>query len=68
MTALEAAFAADRSTVIDAVTEPDIALLPPFRHGRGMLGNLKGLRAEGDAGSPALELRETYAQMEERHT
>lgn len=67
--ALEAAFSADRPTVIDAVTDPDIPLLPPFPHGREMLESMRtGLRAEGDAGSHALELLETYASMEERYT
>ena len=64
--ALEAAFSADRPTVIDAVTDPDIPLLPPFPHGREMLESMRtGLRAEGEAGSHALELLETYARMEE---
>lgn len=64
--ALEAAFSADRPTVIDAVTDPDIPLLPPFPHGREMLESMRtGLRAEGEAGSHALELLETYERMEE---
>lgn len=48
---------ADRHTVIDAVTDPEIPLLPPFPHGREILESVRtGLRAHGDAGSHALEL------------
>ena len=64
--ALEEAFSADRPTVIDAITDPDVPLLPPFPHGREMLESMRtGLRAEGAAGEHALELLETYARMEE---
>lgn len=57
---------ADRHTVIDAVTDPEIPLLPPFPHGREILESVRtGLRADGDAGSHALELLETYASMKE---
>ena len=64
--ALEAAFLADRPTVIDVVTDPDVPLLPPFPHGREMVESMTtGLRAEGAAGEHALELLETYARMEE---
>ena len=65
---LDAAFSADRPTVINAVTDPDIPLLPPFPHGREMLESMRtGLRAEGDTGSHALDLLETYVCMEERY-
>ena len=65
---LDAAFSADRPTVINAVTDPDIPLLPPFPHGREMLERMRtGLRAEGDTGSDALDLLETYVCMEERY-
>ncbi|WP_314034874.1 thiamine pyrophosphate-requiring protein [Dietzia sp. CH92] len=64
--ALEEAFSADRPTVIDAITDPDVPLLPPFPHGREMLESMRtGLRAEGAAGEHALSLLETYARMEE---
>ena len=54
--------------MINAVTDPDIPLLPPFPHGREMLERMRtGLRAEGDTGSHALDLLETYAGMEERY-
>lgn len=64
--ALEDAFSADRPTVIAAVTDPDIPLLPPFPHGRQLLGAMReGLRAEGDAGGHGLVLLEEYARIEE---
>ncbi|OAH60980.1 thiamine pyrophosphate-binding protein [Dietzia cinnamea] len=64
--ALEEAFSADRPTVIDAITDPDVPLLPPFPHGREMLESMRtGLQAEGAAGEHALELLEIYARMEE---
>ena len=64
--ALVAAFTADRPTVIDARTDPDIPLLPPFPHGRDLLESMRtGLRAEGGPGVHGLELLETYAQIEE---
>lgn len=64
--ALEEAFLADRPTVIDAITDPDMPLLPPFPHGREMVESMRtGLLAEGAAGEHALELLEAYARMEE---
>lgn len=64
--ALEAAFTADRPTVIDARTDPDVPLLPPFPHGRELAESMRtGLRAEGDAGTHGLELLETYVRIEE---
>lgn len=64
--ALETAFSADRPTVIDAVTDPDIPLLPPFPHGAELADSMRtGLRAEGDAGARGLELLETYVRIEE---
>ena len=68
-TALEEAFTADRPVVIEAVTDPDVPLLPPFPHGRQLLEGMRtGLRAEGAAGEHASGLLETYAAMEERYT
>ena len=68
--ALEEAFSADRPTVLEAITDPEVPLLPPFPHGEEMLESMRaGLRAEEEAGSHALNLLETYAQMErERFT
>lgn len=64
--ALETAFSADRPTVIDAVTDPDVPLLPPFPHGAQLAESMAtGLRAEGDAGARGLELLETYVRIEE---
>ncbi|EYT64914.1 thiamine pyrophosphate-binding protein [Dietzia sp. UCD-THP] len=64
--ALEEAFTADRPTVIEAVADPDIPLLPPFPHGREMLSSMReGLRAEGDEGHHGLVLLEEYARIEE---
>ena len=64
--ALEEAFLADRPTVIDAITDPEMPLLPPFPHGREMAESMRtGLLAEGAAGEHALELLEAYARMEE---
>lgn len=64
--ALEAAFSADRPTVVEVITDPDVPLLPPFPHGRQMAESMRtGLRAEGEAGAHALDLLYTYAQMEE---
>lgn len=64
--AMDAAFAADRPTVIEAVSDPDVPLLPPFPHGRTMLEGMRtGLRTEGESGTRGLELLETYARIEE---
>lgn len=64
--ALDVAFTADRPTIIDAHTDPDVPLLPPFPHGRDLLESMRnGLRAEGDAGAHGLDLLETYARIEE---
>lgn len=64
--AMDAAFAADRPTVVEAVSDPDVPLLPPFPHGRTMLEGMRtGLRTEGESGTRGLELLETYARIEE---
>lgn len=48
------------------MTEPDFPLPPPFAHWREMLESTRtGLRAEGAAGSHALELLEGHASVEE---
>lgn len=64
--ALDEAFSATRPTVIEAMTDPDVPLLPPFPHGRELLESMRtGLAAEGDDGVHGLELLETYARIEE---
>ena len=66
--ALEEAFRADRPVVVEAFTDPDVPLLPPFPHGREKLESMRaGLRAEGDTGRAGLRLLEEYARIEEEH-
>lgn len=66
--ALREAFAADTPVLIEAITDPDVPLLPPFPHGRAMADSMRvGLQAEGEAGARALRLLDTYAQIEEKH-
>lgn len=62
---LAEAFAADRPVIIEARTDPDVPLIPPFPHGQELLDSMrKGLHAEGASGEHALELLETYAEIE----
>ncbi|RBP63682.1 pyruvate dehydrogenase (quinone) [Brevibacterium sanguinis] len=64
--ALDEAFAADRPVLIEAVTDPDVPLLPPFPHGRQKLEAMRtGIEAEGEPGAHALELLAAYARIEE---
>lgn len=66
--ALDEAFAADRPVVVEAFTDPDAPLLPPFPHGRENLESMRaGLRAEGVSGRHGLRLLEVYARIEEEH-
>ncbi len=66
--ALEEAFRADRPVVVEAFTDPDVPLLPPFPHGREKLESMRaGLRAEGDSGRTGLRLLDEYARIEEEH-
>ncbi len=61
------AFAADRPTVIEVLTDANIPLLPPFPAGAAKLEPMrKGLTAEGSSGAPARHLLDIYAAQEER--
>ena len=64
--AWDAALSADRPTLVEAVVDPDVPLLPPFPAGRSKLGNLQaGLAQEGGAGEHARSLLDEYAGHEE---
>lgn len=66
--ALDRAFAADRPVVIEALTDRDVPLLPPFPHGREQLDSMRSaLEAEGFRSEHALDLLGVYAQIEEDH-
>ncbi|MBK0419032.1 thiamine pyrophosphate-requiring protein [Leucobacter sp. CSA1] len=66
--ALEEAFATDRPVIVEALTDPDVPLLPPFPHGREQLDSMRvGLRAEGAAGARGLGLLDAYVRIEEAH-
>ena len=66
--ALDQAFAADRPVVIEARTDHDVPLIPPFPHGREQVDAMRAtLQAEGAAGTHARELLDVYAQIEEDH-
>ena len=63
--AWEAALAADRPTVVEAVVDPDVPLLPPFPAGEQKLESFRaGLDAEGDAGRHARDLLDEQARQE----
>jgi pyruvate dehydrogenase (quinone) len=63
--AWEAALAADRPTVVEAVVDPDVPLLPPFPAGEQKLESFRaGLDAEGAAGRHARELLDEQARQE----
>ncbi len=65
---LDEAFACERPVVVEAITDPDTPLLPPFPHGEEQLGAMRsGLRAEGEAGAHGLALLEHYARIEDEH-
>jgi pyruvate dehydrogenase (quinone) len=60
------ALAADRPTVVEAVVDPDVPLLPPFPAGRSKLESMRaGLAQEGSAGEHARELLDQYAGQED---
>lgn len=62
---LEEAFTARRPVVIEAITDPDVPLLPPFPHGREVLDSMRAaLEAEGEAGKRGLALLESYVSIE----
>ncbi len=64
--AWEAALTADRPVVIEALTDPDTPLLPPFPAGRQKLDAFRtGLDKEGPAGRHARELLDEQARMED---
>jgi pyruvate dehydrogenase (quinone) len=63
--AWEAALTADRPTVIEAIVDPDVPLLPPFPAGEQKLENFRaGLDAEGEAGRHARALLDEQARQE----
>lgn len=65
---LDEAFAEQRPVIIDALTDRDVPLLPPFPHGEQMLSSMKsGLAAEGAAGEHGLALLSEYARIETEH-
>ncbi len=64
--AWETALAADRPTVIEAIVDPDVPLLPPFPAGAEKLPSFRrGLEQEGDSGRRARELLDAHARMEQ---
>jgi pyruvate dehydrogenase (quinone) len=63
--AWEAALAADRPVLIEAVVDPDVPLLPPFPAGEQKLDMFRqGLDAEGESGEHARALLEEHARHE----
>jgi pyruvate dehydrogenase (quinone) len=59
------ALSADRPTLVEAVVDPDVPLLPPFPAGRAKLENLHaGLDQEGASGEHARSLLDVYAGHE----
>jgi pyruvate dehydrogenase (quinone) len=63
--AWERALAADRPTVIEAVVDADVPLLPPFPAGEQKLDSFrKGLAAEGEEGRHARRLLDEHASHE----
>ena len=65
---LDEAFAAERPVLIEAVTDREVPLLPPYPHGKNVLEPMRtGLDAEGEDGKHALNLLNEYARIEEEH-
>ncbi len=63
--ALDAALAADRPTLVEAVVDPDVPLLPPFPAGKSKLASFRaGIAQEGEAGAGAGALLDRYAAHE----
>ncbi len=64
--AWEAALAADRPVVIEAVVDPDVPLLPPFPAGEQKLEMFRqGLDAEGESGRHARAFLDEHARHEQ---
>jgi pyruvate dehydrogenase (quinone) len=64
--AWDRALSADRPTVLEAVVDPDVPLLPPFPAGRSKLDSMRaGLEQEGPDGEHARGLLDEYARHEE---
>lgn len=64
--AWDEALAAERPTVIEAIVDRDVPLLPPFPAGRQMLDNFRSaLAQEGQAGEHARALLDRQAAQEE---
>ncbi len=65
---LSEAFASDRPTVIEAITDAVTPLLPPFPHDKEKLQSIRtALTSEGAAGAHALDLLNAYVRVEEKH-
>jgi pyruvate dehydrogenase (quinone) len=63
--AWDAALAADRPVVLEAVVDADVPLLPPFPAGEEKLASMRqGLEQEGPAGERGLRLLEEQARQE----
>lgn len=63
--AWDRALAADRPTVIEAVVDPDVPLLPPFPAGEELLASFRrGLDQEGADGEHARDLLDRQAAQE----
>ena len=63
--AWETALSADRPTLIEAVVDPDVPLLPPFPAGEQKLESFhRGLAAEGEGGQHARRLLDQQAAQE----
>ncbi len=66
---LAEAFTADRPVIIEASTDPDIPLIPPYPHGRELVESMrKGVEKEGPSGRHALDLLTAYADIEEEYS
>ncbi|GGA71262.1 thiamine pyrophosphate-requiring protein [Pseudoclavibacter endophyticus] len=66
--ALDEAFASDRPVVVEAITDRDVPLLPPFPHVDEKLDAIRGaLGEEGAAGARARDLLDTYVRIEMEH-
>lgn len=65
---LASAFESDRPVIIEAHTDPDIPLIPPYPQGRELVESMrKGISAEGPSGVHALQLLEEYARIEDEY-